>query len=454
MSINGLLSAAGQSLASNQIAISVTGANIANVNTPGYSRQKAIIGSIGNIAVPGNADFGVSVDSIKKVYDNYLESQIVQQEQGVGYDEARQEILARIEPVFNETGTNGLNDLLAQFWNSWETLSVDPVSSVARAGVVSAGKNLASLVSQKGEALDVARQDVGNSIEDTVRAINSLSEQIAYLNGKIRQLNVDKGEANGFLDSRMEALKELGNNVNIDYYERSDHTVDVFIAGGKMLLGGTNSMELAVTNGNVAFEDYPAETLNSLITGGRLGGMIEMNDVTLTGYINDLNVLADGIVSGVNARHALGFDADGLVGGPFFAALPAGARNMSVSAAIIADSRKVAASSVGTGIDGENARLMAALRDELLMNGATETFGDNYVSLVGRYAWDVKAVDSAVDRNTAAWNQLASQREGALGVSLDEEIMNLVKYQFGYNAAGKLAKTANEMLDVLMSIGQ
>lgn len=453
MSINGLLSMAGQSLASNQVAINVTGANIANVHTPGYSRQTANFSAEGRVAIPGGIDFGIEVDTIKRVYDSYLESRIVDQSTYNGYDEARQEILGRIEPVLNETGDNGLNNLLSEFWNSWDALSMDPDSSVARAGVLSAGKNLSSLIRQKGEAMDAAIQDVKKSISATVDRINELSAQIADFNDSIRLTNVDDGSANDLIDSRMELIKEMGENINISFHENTDHTVNVFISGGMMIVGGSVSYDLVASDGDVAFENTPTEPLNSQITGGRLGGMIAMDDATLKDYADRLDELADGIVSAVNTQHALGYDAAGVAGDSFFT-VTTGARNMTVSAAILADTQKIAASSTSSGEDGENARLIGDLSDDLLMNGNTETYSDFYASLVSSYGYDVLAVDSSVERNTAASGQLAAQRETAVGVSLDEEIINLIKYQFGYNAAGKLAKTANEMLDVLMSIGQ
>jgi flagellar hook-associated protein 1 FlgK len=453
MSINALLNIASQSIASNQVAINVTGANIANVNTPGYSRQTVNFSTEGRDTIPGGIDFNIGVDAVKRVYDSYLESRIVDQAEYSGYDEARQEILGRMESVLNEMGNNGLNDLLGEFWISWDALSIDPSSSVARAGVLSAGKNLSSLIRQKGEAMDAAIPEVRKSITYTVDQINTLSSQIADLNDTIRQANVEDGSANDLVDRRMELIKELGGNINISYHENTDHTVNVLISGGMMIVGGRSSYELVASDGDVAFQETPADILNSQITGGRLGGMIEMNDVTLKDYTDRLNVLADGIVSAVNAQHMLGYDEAGVAGNSFFTPVN-GARNMSVSAAILADTQKIAASSTSSGGDGENARLIGALNDDLLMNGNTETFNEFYASLVGSYGYDVRAVDRAVERNTVAATQLAVQRETAVGVSLDEEIINLIKYQFGYNAAGKLAKTANEMLDALMSIGQ
>ncbi len=461
MSITGLLNIAGQSIVSHQIALNVTGSNIANVNTPGYSRQRVATVSSQSSMSAGGVDFGVRVDNITRVYDNYLESQIVEQEQNLGYNESRQDVLGRVEYVLNDTGSNGLGDTLNQFWNSWEALSGDPASSTTRDGVLSAGKNLASLISQKGAALEMARQDVRTEIEDTVGEINLLTAEIADLNGKIRRLDVENGEANDLVDRRMEAIKELSHKINISYHESDNFTIDVSISSGKMLVGGSSSNELkAVTNAldptitDVVFTSNQNESLNSRITGGRLGGLIEMNEETLADYASKLNDLADGIVTEVNTQHKAGFDAAGLAGVAFFTEPFTGARNMTVNAAILADSQKIAASSSSTTSDGENARLLSAMRDTPLMDGATKTFGESYISLVGKFAYAVNSADSAVEQSLAASNQLASQREEAVGVSLDEEIMNLVKYQFGYNAAGKLAQTANEMLDLLMTIGQ
>ena len=672
MSVSSLLNIARDAIASNQIAINVTGANIANVNTPGYTRQRADFNAISSIEISsGRADFGIRVESIERLYNRYLETQIVDQAQRVGYDEARQEILGRVEGVFNESGSSGLSDSLNQFWNSWENLSSNPTNQVARYSVVSAASNLASLFRENSNILSTVQQDIQDSMASTVADINNLTAEIAGLNEQILATGAEDGSANNLLDRRMELLKGLAENINISYYENNDGTLYVFLSGGKLLLGGNSSEQLSVSDGDVTLGG-DATSLNSLITGGRLGAMIEMDGTTVAGYSDRLDRLADGIVTAVNDLHtvewvnnsdslidppipaeghvnsftgtvsssgaltfrgvdnetyamrittgglfgeaeyqistdggqtwgvetltgsgvgvislgdgvSLTFDAikplvkgDAFyvnayppgyhkdVGPVFFDDTATGARNMRVSEAILADPQNIVASVTGNdgfiddpipGADndylgsvsssgpftgdvnmayamkivaggafgmatyristdgGENwvpapsadpldtadavagvinlgddgvkltfnefadgtklfvaddifyvnayppadfstARLIGGAKDNLFMDGGASTFNDFYASLVGRVGSDVNAIDSSIERNTAVTNQLMARREGVSGVSLDEEIINLMKYQFGYNTAGRLVKAANDMLDVLMALGE
>jgi len=453
MSISGLFNIARDAMASNQIAMDITGANIANANTPGYTRQRANFTASGNVYVSyGQIDSGVRVDSIERLYDRYLEAQIVGQAPKTGFDAARQEILGRVEAVFNESGSGGLTDSLSRFWNSWEALSANPTNQAARYSVVSAASNLASLFRESGNVLSGVRQDIQNSMVSTVNDINTLASGIADLNAQIAGSGSQDGSANNLLDSRMELLRGLADIINISYYENSDGKISVLLPGGKLLVAGNIAEQLSMINGNVVMENNPSEFLNGLITGGRLGAMIEMRETAVPGYLDSLDQLADGIVAAVNVQHQAGRDAYGAPGAVLFEP-PTGAENMGVDAAILADPQKVAASSV-TGNDGENARLIGAIKDSLSMAAGASTFNGFYASLVGRVGAEVNAASGSVDRNTAVSNLLMAQREEASGVSMDEEMIKLMKYQFGYSAAGRLLKVASDMLDVLMQLGK
>jgi flagellar hook-associated protein 1 len=452
VSINGLLNVSREAITINQIAMNVTGANIANVNTSGYTRQRTEISTTGSVNVSsGRAEFGVAVTNIKRLYDRYLESQNTEQAQITGYDETRQEILAKIEGIFDEGSDSGLSDLLNQFWNSWETLSTNPTSQVARYSVVSTASNLASLIRENSNILSGVQQDIKESMAYAVADVNTLTQGIADLNQQILASGSDTGNANTLQDQRMELLKELSKNMNISYYENDNGMISVFLSGGMALVGGSSSEQLSVTNGQVIFKNQPSQVLNGQITGGSIGAMIEMGETTVQGYLDSLNQMADGIVTAVNTQHRAGLDGNGVAGGDFFEPTT-GASNMQVSAAILLDTQAIAASSIGN--NGENAGLIGAIKDNLTMNGGTSTFNDYYAVLVGRVGYDVQTVNSSIVRNTAVTNQLTAQREKTSGVSLDEEIMNLMQYQFGYNAAGRLVKVADEILDTLISLGR
>jgi flagellar hook-associated protein 1 FlgK len=452
VSINGLLNVSWKAITSNQIAMNVAGANIANVNTPGYTRQSVDVRAISSVDVAaGQAEYGVEVSGIKRLYNRYLEMQLMEQNQISGYDETRQEMMGKVEGIFEETGDSGLNELLNQFWNSGESLSTDPTNQVARYSVVSAAENLTSLFRENSNVLMDVEQDIRDSMVYAVKDINEITTELADLNQQILGSEANTGDANTLKDRTMELLKDLGRNVNISYYENDNGTVSVFLSAGLMLVGGNSTQELSIADGEITFTDKPSQVLNDLLTGGKIGAMIEMGETTVKGYRDSLDEMANALIAAVNTQHRAGLDGYGAAGGDFFVAAP-GARNMQVSDAILQDTQKIAAS--GSGNNGENARLIGAIKDALTMNGGKTTLSDYYATLVGKVGYDSKAIQSSIERHEAITNQLIAKREDASGVSLDEEIMNLMKYQFGYSTAGRLVKVADELLDVLMALGE
>ena len=284
MSINGLLHVSWDAITSNQIAMNLTGANIANVNTPGYTRQSPEFVSTGSVDVASRrADYGVRVQNIERLYNRYLETQLMDQAEKAGFDDTRQQILGRVEGVFNETSGSGLSDSLDKFWNSWDTLSSNPTSQVAKYSVVSAASNLTSMFQENSDVLSGVQKDIKDSMSVTVADINSQTSEIAKLNVEILATGAENGSANNLLDRRSELLKGLAGNINVSYYENDNGTLSVFLAGGKLLVGGSISAELSVkiSDGTVTLGS-DATSLNNIITGGRLGAMIEMDGTTTT----------------------------------------------------------------------------------------------------------------------------------------------------------------------------
>jgi len=176
-----------------------------------------------------------------------------------------------------------------------------------------------------------------------------------------------------------------------------------------------------------------------------------MRDDLIGGYLEDLDTLARNLVTAVNDRHQSGFDTYGNGGGVFFAS-GTGARDMAVDARIAGDSGLIAAAATVNG-DGGNAQEIGAIRDALIMKGNTLTAASFYQSLVVRVGVDVRDASRTLEHQTVIQGQYETRMESLAGVSLDEEMMNLIRFQMGYNAAGKLCGVVNEMMDALINIG-
>ena len=460
MAISALLNTAKESLLSHQLAIDLTGSNIANVNTPGYSRQTVVFSSTGIMDAEGGVlQIGVDVSGIERVYDNYLESQIIQQSQLVGYQETKADILSNVETIFNESEGDGFAELLGRFWGNWGDLSGDPDGQVQRSALLSTAESLASMFRDMSAGLKDIKSNTEQEISSVVTEINSIVSAIGDLNEQIVGAGSAQGNANVMLDKRTELLKSLGKLIDINTVEGSDGSIKVFLSNGGLLADGTMTRSLALeprsadpSVSDIVFADRPGEALTDSVNQGKLGALIDVREKIIPRYLNLLDTLAKGITDEVNAVHRAGFDRYQNTGINFFDPVTK-AEDMRVNAEISGDINRIAASSTVMG-DGNNALKLSGLGQKKLLNGGLSTFGDYYTSIVGQIGQDVSNSNWSLEHQNSIMEHLTNMRESVSGVSVDEEMVKLIKYQLGYNAAGKLCNVVDEMLDTLMSIHQ
>ena len=458
--IGRILNTARDAILANLTAMNVTGSNIANVNTPGYSRLQPNFGSVGVFnAATDQQQIGVKITSIDRLYDKYLDAQVVQQEQYSAYSQSQLDVLSNVEGIFNESTGGGISDLLSQFWGGWSQLSANPSDTTERDSLVSVSQSLASMFRQKANELINAQNDTNKEISNDVTELNNDLAQMADYNNKIVQIENSGGTAADLRDKRTELLKNISQIVDVNYYEEANGSLNVFISNGRSLVEGTNVWNLDVkvnTNNSsfydVVFADAPNQVINGDLKGGKLAGLIDVRDNKVAGYLNDLNSMASTIITQVNTMHSSGYDLNGNAGGDFFSTASTLAKDMQVDPSIVADVSKIAA---GTTVnsDGDNASLIAAIKDDASLMGSGMTIDNFYESLTSRVGQDVVDAQNSLDHQTSVINQVENQREAVSGVSLDEEMLNLIKYQAAYNAAGRLVATVNTMMGTLINLG-
>jgi flagellar hook-associated protein 1 FlgK len=438
MSSISLLNTAKDGLLSHRAAINITGSNITNVNTPGYTRQLPVFSSRGSIDVGAS----VEIEKIERVYDRFLGVQINDKMHDLGYREAKKGILEKVEIIFNESSGGGINELLNKFWSSWEDLSANPTGQVEREALVSASQNLASIFRSTSDELVSVQNDANAEITGLIDQANGYMSDIADLNNEIAAIKTGKGDANDLRDKRAEALKGLAEIFDFQHLEDSNGSINVFLPNGMPLVMGDRTWELDVKANpanssfyDVVFQDDPAgEVLNNTVTKGKLAGFLEIRDDKIANYLSDLDSLAASIIAEVNAQHQLGYDMNHNLGGDFFEPATE-AKYMRVSTDIVADVNKIAASET-VNDDGGNAEFIGTFKDEFFMNNSTSTFNSYYASF----------------HHTNLMNQLINKREGISGVSIDEEMTNLIRYQLGYNSAARLCHVADELIDTLLNL--
>lgn len=467
MSISTILFTSRDALIANQLAIDIIGGNIANVNTPGYTRQLTNINSTGTLDIKNaSAQIGVSVNRIERVYDRYIELQTIEQRQNSGYSDEMLRGLQNIEIMLDNTSGSGIGDQLNKFWAAWESLSSNPAGTVERNALLSAAQTLTGAIASYKQNLDTINSDLNSNIEGVVTEINTNISQLADLNSQIGKIQSELGERNLLLDKQTAALGELASLTNISYYKNADGTINVYMENGETLVQGQLVQKLEVNLVNNRSEitmpdTLPGETINSSLTKGKLGAYVELQDNIIAPYIVDINEIASTLATSVNDLHKTGFDAYQNTGLDFFTVdvdPTKAAATISVNSVIAADVNRIAASASVTG-DGEMASRIAAVQDKLTVDTnhtaipvPTATLNSFFATMVGRIGQQTANAKMDNDHQTTVMNYLTNQRESVSGVSIDEEMIRLIQYQMGYNAAGKLVTTTSNMLDTLMSL--
>jgi len=561
--IYGVLSIGSKALLTQQKGIYVTGNNIANVNTPGYTRQRLNMSS----DVPVNSSIGlvgtgVRAIGVERVYQRFLGVQINNETQSLGKWAANRDMLERAEMIFDESGGYGLNQVMSEFWTAWQDLTNNPSGSVERTVLVAKSEMLAETFSKNYQDLQTVQVDIDTIVKGTVEEINLLSDKIVNLNQKIIQTESGGEAANDYRDQRDSLLKQLSELIDIDSFEGANGGVTVSVGTGQPLVEGANAYRLstqvnAFGHQDVVWLDAANNTLSitDSISGGKLKGWLDARDRDMRNYLNELDTMAQRLMEEVNSLHAGGYGLDGSTGNDFFtgsasasgvldsrltitaqeggagnlsvtlvaggtagsesvttdpvtgdiriaiedgvstvaqiaAALQgnpaiatvvetapptttwtlgtgtdtvalaggASAANMQVNPAIVLDEKLITAAASFDTVPGDkpgdnsNAIAIANLQNALAMNGNTATFGAYYESFIGKLGHAVQQAGSYYDHQDQMVNQLENYRESISGVSMDEEMVNLVKYQNAYQAAAKLITTADEMMQSVLNM--
>jgi len=460
MDIFGVLNMGSKALTVQQKGIYVTGNNIANVNTPGYSRQRLNLSS----DVPLNTGIGpvgsgVTANEIERVYDRFLGVQINNETQSLGQWEAYKDSVERVEMVFDESGGYGLNQVMSEFWNSWQDLTNNPSGSIERTILVAKSEMLTATLSQNYEDLQQIQQDIDSNIEGAVGEINRLSQNMVDLNQKIIQTELGGHTANEYRDQRDLVLKELSELIDISSFEDANGGVTVSVGSGQVLVEGTHTYTLSTQpdasgHRDITWIDNSGNSviISNDISKGKLKGWLDARDVDINDSLNKLDTLASDLMGAVNSRHRLGFGLDNSTGNDFFSGA-ATAAGIQVNPLIAVDINLIAAAQgVDKPGDSRNAIAIANLQEAQTMNGGTATFSAYYDSMVSDAGLAVQQATSYYDHQSQMVLQVENYRESISGVSIDEETVNLIKYQNAYQAAAKLINTADEMMETILSM--
>jgi flagellar hook-associated protein 1 FlgK len=442
-----------RSLQAQQFGLNVTGQNISNVNTPGYTRRVVDFAD-----VPPSAGGGVEVQGVRAIRDSLLERRLLQQVPLGAYDAAVADALTVIEASLGATGA-AIDGGLDRLFSSFAELAENPTSSSARQNVLAAADALATSFNEIATRLELSRRDADARLRGAVDEINTLTGRIAQINGAMPAATAN-GTGLTLRDEQAQLVRRLSELAHINVIARDDGGVDVTIGSGRPLVVAANSYQIG-TSATAPF-GYATLTagdfnITSEVTGGTVGGLLHVRDTAVPGYQAALDALAAQTATSVNTLHAAGFDLDGNGGGAFFSYTTAitppadAAKNLRLDPALSGDARRIAAASVAISGDNGTARALAALRNERVFAGGTATLNDGWGDLVSRIGSDAQAAAMARDTHDSITREVDALRDQVSGVSLDEEALNMLKFQRAYEANAKFFTVVDSLLDTLMN---
>jgi len=427
--------------------LDVTGQNIANARTPGYTRQR-----VEQSAIPATADRfssapragqGVSVDGIARLANATLDAQVRSASARAGYQNALATAWSRIETSLREPGADGLSAALETMWGSWQAVANRPGDAATAAVLIGDTTAVADRLNELRAGVDAQWAQTTASLQVTVASANGDAARVAELNGAIRRAQLQGSDANELRDQRDALVTDLAASLGATARANDDGTVDVLVDGDALVLGA-DARRLEVSAGAalgspvaVTWADGGAPA----VLGGAAGGMraLVAPDGVLAGVQAGYLDFAAGLADAVNTLHRGGVRPDGAAGGDVFAiaadgtvsAVPTGVADLAL--------RPSAASGA---LDARVADAIAQL---------SPAIGGAWSSLVGRLGQQSRAETSRADATAAAQSNAVAAQQSEAGVDIDEETVNLLGYQHAYAAAARVLTTVDEMLDTLIN---
>lgn len=539
MSLFGLFDIGRSALLASQTGIAVTSNNIANVNTPGYSRQEVIL-EIANPVASGRGSIGrgVTVAGIRRSYDNFIQMQLLGQQQNRGRSQAISDALSEIEGVLNDQSGLGLSQSIQEFFNAWQEVSTNPEGIPQRESLLYRARQFINASRQIEQRITSTLNNIDNTIDDKVNRINDLAEKIANLNERIVQiesgLNAEK--AFDLRDQRDSMLRELSDLIDFSYREDENGSITITV-GMRDLVSDTtvNSLSSAVTGNSERKIILDGIDITGRVQRGQLGGLLAVREDIETRVLYSLRRLMASITKEVNLLHRSGYSLDGSTGNDFFNPLSLSTMDNSTGADItsatitnlasltldeyditfdaannyyvtdrqtgsvvstgayvsgnpisfdgieititgtvtsndrfaisplknavknlglaISDPKKVAASSSLSGLPGDNGNALNIYNlGSIAIGDIGDTFMDYYRSIVTVTGTMSRSASDSLTFDENLLSEIQSRRDSISGVSLDEEAINLIRYQRSFEAAAKMIKVTDELLEMVINL--
>lgn len=429
--------------------------NIANANTPGYSRQFLRIGSQDPLVMTyGSVGRGATSLGVGRAQNRFLQQQVIDQNALLGDYGAMDETLRSVEEVLGGMENDHVRSALNDFFDAWQGLSLDTNSDGAREAVVGATQNLARQFNMIDTALAGIERDTLSTFDDYVTEVNQILNRIGELNGEIVTGSRNGQAPNDLLDQRQQLLDRLSSSVHFTTVDRDDGSVDVLVQGA-VVVSRSHVNEIRVQEDT----DARGQTIQKAIFGGRNPVTLDIRAGAMSGYQRmanevipeiraDMDELAAQIIRRVNALHETGVTEDG-VGVSLFTGTTAA--TMAINSAVENNNRLIASGADGS--PGDNSIAVQIANLGTAVGGADDrTIDDMYYTFISKVANKRGRYDALVTGQEAIVESAQSRLDSEKGVNLDEELANLIVYQRSFEANARVVRAVDEMLNTLVNI--
>lgn len=439
-------------LFSSRRAGAVTAHNISNANTPGYTRQRAVLGA--NVLRKDGFVIGrgVSLDKIDRLRNDLIDKQIMRKEHELGGLNEQSRVYQQIESVMVSESGSGLDVTMSDFFNAFSDVAGNPQDVNLRNVLVSKAQTMVENFRSFAQDLENVQDRTLESARSRLDKVNSLLTDLAYLNKEIIRSEGGVSPDHRSKDQQMEKLKELSGLVDIDTVQNQDGALEVRI-GGIVVLNGQEATQI-----NSEF-DSNSKTFRLRLSNGKLidpgegslGADIDIYQKDLPEFRDTLDTIAKTVVEQVNSLHINGYGLKDSVQRNFFNPGGTDALSIEVDNAIVNDPSHIAASAnAGESGNSENARKIFDLRNQSLLDG--QTLSTNIIRMISEPGIRLNEINNGIKTKESAHQMLVNQQDAIAGVSIDEELSDMIKFQNAYQASARVLNVGQEMYDTLIRI--
>lgn len=459
MGLTDILNTARDAMAAQTFGLTVTGQNVSNVNTPGYVRRQALL----ETRDMGDRNFGsVNVAGLRRVADEFVDQRHLSLTGLSAEASQRDQLLSQAEALVNDFEGTGLSSSINGLFSSFSSLASLPTDPTVRATVLQRADTFSNQVRTTSNQLSNFRTDLFSQARDVTAQINSKLDSVAELSGRINESQARGDEPADLKDKRDSILSELAELVEIRTYTDGNGQLVVQGPGATLVQGETaRHLDIDIAPGGklrvlAQKAGGTGGDVTAFLNGGQLSGILQVRDTDLVEMMSDLDELAFHVAGEINAVHSAGFGLDGQSGRELFsvsAGVAGAAASLRLSADVAGQPDRVAASSSAVALPGDasQAVLLARVAESPIAGLGNLDPAQAYGRLVGRVGQRKSDAANTLSTREAMTAQVQVIRDSVSGVSLDEEMVSLTKYQRAFEAASRVFTTADRLLEDLIN---